>query len=160
MTSRITYHHLCPGRDDIPHPMLYSMYMLCTGKLLIGDSIWWLTSKIMDIPMQLTWAKNCIYIQMYIGFIWLYWFQYTEISTIGLLSLGNIKFYGGPLPLRGYPLKVLWPGPATNMLFLQIYQKYFIIEQTCFFLIFSQIQKMARVGRGPGSKRLTISCWF
>jgi hypothetical protein len=65
MTSRIIYHRLCPGRDDIPlrhfavlccHPavecctaMLYSMYMLCTGKLLNGDSIWWLTSELMDV---------------------------------------------------------------------------------------------------------------
>jgi hypothetical protein len=37
---------------------------------------------------------------------------------------------GVPLPQTGYPLKVLGPEPATNVLFLQIYQKYFIIDQT------------------------------
>jgi hypothetical protein len=29
--------------------MLYSMNTLCTGKLLNGDSIWWLTSELMDV---------------------------------------------------------------------------------------------------------------
>jgi hypothetical protein len=62
MTSRITYHRLYPGRDDIPHfavlcchPMverctakLYQC-MRCTGKLLNGYFIWWLTSELMDV---------------------------------------------------------------------------------------------------------------
>jgi hypothetical protein len=72
---------------------------------------------------------------------------------------------GVPLPLRGYPLKVLGPGPATNMLFLQIYQKYFIIEQTynknkLFYVVemlfFSHLFTNSEngLGRGPGSKRL------
>jgi hypothetical protein len=64
MISCITYHRLCPRRDDIPHrhfavlcchpavercTAMFSMHRLCTGKLLNGDSIRWLTSELMDV---------------------------------------------------------------------------------------------------------------
>jgi hypothetical protein len=52
-----------------------------------------------NVPMKLAWAKNLktptFQIHSYLhvhanDFIWLYWFFYTEINTIGLLSLGLV----------------------------------------------------------------------
>jgi hypothetical protein len=79
-------------------------------------------------------AQAFKYIQMYrihkwfyfIALVLLHWNKCNWATFFGKYSF----LWGVPLPLMGYPLKVLWPGPATNLLFLQIYLKYFIIEQT------------------------------
>jgi hypothetical protein len=144
MTSRFAILPYCAA---IPWWNVVPLYCTqCKYTLYREATQWWLhlvvdlgtNGRFTNVPMQLTWAKNLktrpsfqIHSNVYPnGSIWLYWFFDTEISTIGLLYLVYVKYYGGPLPPMGYPLKVLWPGPATNMLFLQIYQKYFIIEQT------------------------------
>jgi hypothetical protein len=76
-------------------------------------------------------AQAFKYIQMYTQMVYLivlvlYWNKHNRATFFGKYKI----LWGVPLPPRGYPLKVLWPGSATKMLFLQIYQKYFIIGQT------------------------------
>jgi hypothetical protein len=57
----------------------------------------------------------------------LHWNKHNRATFFGKYKIlwGSPSLWGGT-PWRSYQ----WPGPATNMLFLPIYQKYFIIQQT------------------------------
>jgi hypothetical protein len=75
------------------------------------------------------------------------WFFYTEISRATFFGVYNI-LWGVGSPLRGVTPEspMSWPGPATNMLFLQIYQINYFKYFKCFFShLFTKFTKLLEV---------------